>query len=184
MTCLQRFSNVDLTSCEAVRPRTAPPESDHADFYAAAIYGSILAASLIAVFRQEHDSPKTIALTLLGTMTVFWLAHAWSAILGERIHVGHGIGRRRAIAIARSEWPLVESAFAPTIVLLLGWFGILGSKTAENLALAACIVQLFAWGFAVGQKAYHALGAAVLAGLADGLLGLGLVWLEITVVHH
>ena len=47
-------------------------------------------------------------------------------------------------------------------------------KTAENLALAVCIVQLFAWGFVVGRKAYHALGSAVLAGLADGLLGIAL----------
>lgn len=173
-----------LTSCEAVRPRTAPPQSDPAGFYTAAVYGTILAASLIAVFRQEHDSPETIALTLMGTMTVFWLAHTWSAILGERIHVGHAIGRRRVIAIAMSEWPLVESAFAPTIVLLLGWIGILGAKTAENLALAVCIVQLLAWGSAVGRKAYHVWWAAALAGLVDALLGLGLVWLEITVVHH
>ena len=165
-----------------MRTRTRP-RSDHADFYAAAVYGSILAASLIAVFREKHDSPETIAFALLGTMAVFWLAHAWSAILGERIHAGHGIGRYRALAIARSEWPLVEAAFAPAIVLLLGWTGLIADKTSETLALAACIVQLFAWGFAVGRTAYHAWWGAVLAGLGDGLLGLGLVWLEITVVH-
>jgi len=160
------------------------PEHDSADFYAAAVYGSILAASLIAVFRSEHDSPETTAVALLGTMAVFWLAHAWSAVLGERIHVGGQLGMRRILLIARSEWPLVEASFAPSVVLALGWFGILGTKTAEDLALAVCIVQLFAWGFAVGRKAYAAWWAAVLAGFADGLLGLGLVWLEITVVHH
>jgi hypothetical protein len=176
-------ADADLTSCEPVRPRNAPAQTDHAEFYAAAVYGTILAASLIAVFREEHDSPETIALALLGTMAVFWLAHAWSAILGERIHAGHGLGHRRAIAIARSEWPLVESAFAPAIVLVLGWTGLIGDKTSETLALAACIIQLFAWGFAVGRQAYHTWWAALLAGLGDGLLGLGLVWLEITVVH-
>src|SRR5262252_9596976 len=108
----------------------APREHSPADFYAAAIYGSILAASLIAVFRAEHDSPKTISIALLGTMAVFWLAHTWSAILGERIHLGRGLGRRRILAIAKSEWPLVEAAFAPSLVLLLGWIGVLGAKTA------------------------------------------------------
>jgi hypothetical protein len=159
-------------------------ERDPAVFYAAAVYGSILAASLIAVFREEHDSPQTIAFALLGTMAVFWLAHAWSQILGERIHRGSGLGRHGVLLIARSEWPIVESAFAPVAALVLGWIGVLGTRTAENLALAACIVQLFAWGFAVGRKAYKAWWAAVLAGIADGLLGLALVWLEITVVHH
>jgi hypothetical protein len=163
---------------------TAHPEDDRADFYAAAVYGSILAASLIAVFRAEHDQPETIAFALLGTMAVFWLAHAWSAILGERIHLGRPLGRRRIVRIARSEWPLVESAFAPAIVLVLGWIGVVGAKNAETLALATCIVQLFAWGFAVGHRAYHAWLAAIGTGIADGLLGLGLVWLEITVVHH
>jgi hypothetical protein len=162
----------------------ALPEHDRADFYAAAVYGSILAASLIAVFRSEHDSPQTTAFALLGTMAVFWLAHAWSAILGERIHLRRGVGPRRALHIARSEWPLVESAFAPTVALTLGWIGILGTKAAETLALAACIVQLFAWSFAVGRRAYSVWWAAALAGIVAGLLGLGLVWLEITVVHH
>jgi hypothetical protein len=117
-------------------------------------------------------------------MAVFWLAHAWSAVLGERIQVGTGLGRRRVLEIARSEWPLVEAAFVPALVLGLGWAGLLSTRTAENLALAACLVQLGAWGFAVGRRAYHSWWAAGLAGLVDGLLGLGLVWLEITVVHH
>jgi hypothetical protein len=166
-------------------PTSTPPEhEDRADFYAAAVYGSILAASLIAVFRAEHDSAQTTAFALLGTMAVFWLAHAWSAILGERIHLGREVGSRRALAIARSEWPLVEAAFAPAAVLVLGWIGVLETKTAENLALGSCIVQLFVWAFAVGRKAYIDWWAALLAGIAAGLLGLGLVWLEITVVHH
>jgi hypothetical protein len=165
---------------------TTPPtiERDPAVFYAAAIYGSLLAASLIAVFRVEHDSSKTTVLALLGTMAVFWLAHAWSQVLGERIHRGTGLGRHGVFLIARAEWPIVEAAFAPAVVLALGWIGILETKTAETLALAVCIFQLFAWGFAVGRKAYAALWAAIAAGILDGLLGLGLVWLEITVVHH
>jgi len=157
---------------------------DRATFYTAAVYGSILAASLIAVFRAEHDSPETSAFGLVGTMAVFWLAHAWSAILGARIDAGSGLGFRQALGIARGEWPLVEAAFVPAAILALGWTGVLSTKGAEDLALAACIVQLFAWGFAVGRRAYHSWWAAVLAGLGDGLLGLGLVWLEITVVHH
>jgi hypothetical protein len=162
----------------------AYPEQDRATFYAAAVYGSILAASLIAVFRAEHDSPETSAFALLVTMAVFWLAHAWSAILGERIHAGSNLGVRQALGIARSEWPVVEAAFVPAGILALGWTGVLSAKAAEDLALAACIVQLFAWGFAVGRRAYHTWWAAVLAGLGDGFLGLGLVWLEITIVHH
>lgn len=159
------------------------PEADRADFYAAAIYGSILAASLIAIFRQEHSSAHTIALALLGTMGVFWLAHVWSAIVGERLHYGELFTWRRGARLARAEWPLVEAAFAPTAVLVLGWLGVIGNHTAENLALAVCIAQLFAWGLAVGRRAYHRWWAAILAGLGESLLGLGLVWLEVTVAH-
>ena len=91
---------------------------DKADHYAAAVYGSIVAAALIEAFRGEHAHAETIALSVLATMAVFWLAHVWSAIVGERIHRRErGSARTASRQIARAEWPLVEASFAPVFVL-------------------------------------------------------------------
>jgi hypothetical protein len=163
----------------------ASPPGEHvsADFYAAAVYGSVVVAALLAAFRQESASARTTLLALLSTMAVFWLAHVWSTIVGERIHEGRSFTVRHAGEIARAEWPLVEAAFGPAIVLLASWAGGFSSETASTLALAICVLQLLAWGFLVGRRAYDRLGAAVAAGLVNGALGLGLVALELLIIH-
>jgi hypothetical protein len=156
---------------------------DPAEFYAAAIYGSILAAAFITVFREEHASPQTVALSVIGTMAVFWIAHVWSSLLGEQIHHGSRINFGQVKTIARAEWPLIEASLAPVVALLLGWIGVIDESKAEDLALAVCVLQLFAWGLYVGHRAYDSWYAVALSGLVNGLLGLLVVSLEISVVH-
>ena len=165
---------------EQARRDHDPP---HADFYAAAVYGSIVAAALVAAFHEEHASPGTTLLSLLSTMAVFWLAHVWSAIVGERIHVGDEFANHRIGSIARAEWPLVESAFLPAVLLLLGSAGTIGATHSLDAALAACVLQLFGWGLVVGRRAYDHWWAALLSGLTNGVLGVALVSLEIAVVR-
>ena len=165
--------------------RAAPehPDVDRSAFYAAAIYGSIIAASLIVPFFEQHGSAETVALTLLSTMAVFFLAHVWSTILGERIHRGSGYTARHTFAVARSEWPLLESTFGPVVVLLLGWAGVWTDSTAERIALAVCLAELFTWGVVVGRKAYPGWAPAILSGLVNLVLGVGLISLEVVVLH-
>ena len=165
--------------------RAAPdhPDVDRSAFYAAAIYGSIIAASLIVPFFEQHGSAETVALTLLSTMAVFFLAHVWSTILGERIHRGSGYTARHTFAVARSEWPLLESTFGPVVILLLGWAGVWADSTAERIALGVCLVELFVWGVVVGRKAYPGRASAILSGLVNVALGVGLIWLEVIVLH-
>ncbi len=159
------------------------PESGRAEFYAAAVYGSIIAASLIVPFFEQHGSAETVALTLLSTMTVFFLAHVWSTVLGERIHSGSPYSVHHTMDVARAEWPLIESTFGPVVVLILGWAGLWSDSTAERLALGICLVELFGWGVVVGRKAYGAWGSSLLSGVVNVALGIGLIWLEVTVFH-
>jgi hypothetical protein len=161
----------------------ARAELDKADFYAAAVYGSIVAAALIEPFREEHVAAETVALSVLATLAVFWMAHVWSAIVGERIHDEGLPSIGRAATIARSEWPLVEAAFGPVTVLMLGWAGVLGDQLAMELALVVCLLELFAWGVAVGRRAYSRWWAGVLTGLTNLALGTLLITLEIIVFH-
>jgi hypothetical protein len=157
---------------------------DRADHYASAVYGSIVAAALIEAFRGEHAEAEATALAVISTMAVFWLAHVWSAVIGERIHRRERrLGFQRIAEIARAEWPLVEASFAPILVLILGWIGVLGDGTAEELALIVCIIQLFAWGLAVGLRAYDHWVGALLSAFGNGALGLMVVSLEVAVLH-
>jgi hypothetical protein len=156
---------------------------DRADQYAAAVYGSIIAAALIEAFRSEHVHAEETALSVLATMLVFFLAHVWSSILGERLHRRGALGLHRVGEIVASEWPLVEASFGPILVLLLGWTGVLADTTAEELALVVCLLQLFGWGMACGLRAYDRWWAGVGSGLVNGALGLVVVSLEVVVLH-
>jgi hypothetical protein len=163
---------------------TRPDGPERADFYAAAVYGSIVAAAAIGAFRAENARPEDVALALLGTMVVFWIVHVWAEAQGERIHHRAAFSVHQLLRIARSEWPLVEAGFGPTVFLFLGWAGVIDEPLAQDLALVACIAQLFAWGFFLGHRSSEHWWSAVLSGVTNGLLGLLLVGLEITVVHH
>jgi hypothetical protein len=165
------------------RDPSAEKTPHNAGFYAAAVYGSIVGAALISVLREEHSSSQRIALALVSTLAVFWAVHVWSEIIGERIELGIQFSYRHAGEIARKEWPLIEAAFAPTSVLLLGWAGALGDRAAATAALSVCLIQLFAWGLVLGRRAYKRWSTAVLSGIGNGLLGLALVALEIRIVH-
>ena len=159
-------------------------EPDRGEHYAAAVYGSIVAAALIEAFRAEHVKSEQIALAVLTTMTVFWLAHVWSDIVGDRIHHGPRLQVVRLVRIGRAEWPLVQASFLPVVVLMLGWAGVYTDATAGRLALGVCVAQLFAYGLVVGRQAYHGWAAAIVAGLLNAGLGLVLIELEVLVLHH
>lgn len=158
-------------------------QTNLADSFAAGVYGSIVAAGLIAALRESHASSVESAASLLSTMLVFWLAHAWSQITGERIYHGRRLTSQLALAIVRSEWPLIEAAMGPTIALLLGWAGLYTDRVALDVAFAICVLQLMGWGFIVGKRAYSRLDYAALSAIANGLLGLILAVLESVVLH-
>ncbi len=161
----------------------AGPESGHAEYYAAAVYGSIIAASLIVPFFEQHGSAETVALTLLSTMAVFFLAHVWSTVVGERIHSGSPYSVHHTMDVARAEWPLIESTFGPVIVLTLGWAGRLerqhrGAPRARHLPARA--VRLGRRGRPEGLRR---LGPGLLSGVVNLALGVGLISLEVSVFH-
>ena len=146
--------------------------------FGAAVYGSFLAASVVGVAYESGAGARAMTASLLGSMLVFWAAHVWSDAVGERIHLGEAFRPRDALLIARREWPLVEAAALPTILLALAWAGAWSRGTGAKLALAAGLVQVVVWGFAAGRRAGgNRMTAAVLAA-GEGMLAVLLLGAE------
>ncbi|HUK44176.1 MAG TPA: hypothetical protein VLV28_02700, partial [Gaiellaceae bacterium] len=59
--------------------------------------------------------------------------------------------------------------------------GAISDETAATLALAVCLAELFAWGVAVGWRAYAHWWAPLLAGAVNLTLGGILISLEVAV---
>jgi hypothetical protein len=111
-------------------------------------------------------------------MLVFWLAHWWSEVLGEQISAGPAFRHRDVLVVARREWPLVEAAVVPTLLLALAWAGAWSRETGAELALAAAVLQIIGWALVAGRRAgWTWLRSGVFAA-GQGALGSALLLLE------
>ncbi|MCZ4121303.1 hypothetical protein [Streptomyces sp. H39-S7] len=124
--------------------------------YAGAVYGSLLAASVIAAASSVGEFPRleTVVL-LLVTGLVFWAVHVYARLTGERT-VGRSITWSETWRIGRSEWSMVEAAVLPSAVVALS--PVLGlSLTATGwTALLVAVAQQVTWSY---FGALHASGS-------------------------
>ena len=169
-----------------IEPTTAHPapvadDGDEPPDYATAIYGSLLVTSLVAVQWRIEPSVEAIGLSLLFGVFVFWLAHAWSRIVNQRVR--GPISRHHAIAIAKAETPLLVAAVPPTLVLGFGRVADIATDTIMVVSLVVCIGQLFVWGIVVGRAAHTSWALALRVAIVDSLLGVVIVALKVAVLH-
>jgi hypothetical protein len=139
-------------------------------------------ASVVGVAFEAGESARAITASTFGSSLIFWLAHAWSDVIGERIAAGRDFRSRDVLVIARREWPLVEAAAMPTALLALAWAGVWSRETGVALALGAAILQITGWGIIAGLRSGGTWLSAGIAGAVQGMLGVGLLLLEWFVV--
>jgi hypothetical protein len=148
---------------------------------AAAIYGSILVTALVtALSHAEHDA-LTLALSVASTMVVFYLAHVWSALVGERIARPRDLSHGHLLELAREEWPMLESGAVSMVVLLLAEAGAYSTDTGVDLAMWLGVANLFGWGLVLGRRNYDTWPLALGAAVVNGLFGVGIVILEVLI---
>jgi hypothetical protein len=149
---------------------------------AGAIYGLILATSVIAVSRQyTHDAGVT-AITVVVTASVFWLAHVYAGVLASGLQLRHMPRWDEVRHIFDEQWPLVQAGILPTAILVLGPVGILEDDTAQTAAIAACLVELGAIGLLVARAA----GARGILVAVSGAISLsfGVVVIVLKILVH
>ena len=149
--------------------------------YTPAIYGSLLVTTLIAVQSRLNATPEFIALSLVLSVAVFWLTHAWSAFVNERVH--GPVGWAEVVRFGVAESPMLAAAVIPAGLLALARLDVYSVDVAVNVALAVSLVQLFLWGLAVGRRAHTSWLLAVAVALVDFALGLVIVVLKLTALH-
>jgi hypothetical protein len=123
--------------------------------YAGAIYGSLLAASVVAGTGPAHGTirPWELAILLVATGTVFWLAHVYAHAVGGAPRSGSGGWARLGPVLAR-EQPIIEAGMLPAAAAIAGMILGLSDSTCAWLALGVAVA---------GQT-----GAAVAATVASG----------------
>jgi hypothetical protein len=151
--------------------------------YTGAVYGSLLAASVIVGASPVKHPPRPLELIalLLATGIVFWLAHVYAQVVG-----GSGgpcaIGRRHVLVVARHEWPLVEAAIPPAAAAAVGsvW---LSDAGAAWLALGTAIAGQVGWALVAARQAGAPPRIVVLSGVGNFALGMLIVVLKAALGH-
>jgi hypothetical protein len=164
-----------------IRPPGAHAEAVEDHDYAPAIYGAILVTGIVAVQWRHDPDTDAIALTVLISVVVFWLAHVWSEIVNLRVH--GTISSVDIRDVVRNEGSMLSALVLPAVVLaVLPRVGV-SLEAAVVVALGVCIIQLFLWGLVVGRAAHRGWFLPLVVAVVDSLLGLVLVALKVAVLH-
>lgn len=148
------------------------------------IYGTIVAlAVLVAGARAFPQEAGHIALLVVATTVVLWLAHVYAHGLGRSLARDRRLTLAELRDVARHEWAIVEAALLPAIPLLLAALGVVSTHFAVWLALGTGLAVLAAEGllFArVERLGWLGTVAVVSVNLA---LGVFLIALKLLVTH-
>jgi hypothetical protein len=162
---------------------TTAPEHEPTD-YAGAIYGSLLAASVVVGTTpgQEPAKPRELIVLLLATGLVFWIAHVYAEVVGHRAE-GAALRAKDVRLAATQEWPIVQAAVPPAVAAGLGaLLGLSDARTAWFALLVALAGQV-AWALYVAAKAGATRTGMGVAAAVNLTLGLVIVVLKASLGH-
>ncbi|CUM36439.1 hypothetical protein [Streptomyces gardneri] len=161
------------------RPRRSVSRAD----YAGAVYGSLLASSVIATASAVGDFPRIqVVVLLLVTGVVFWAAHVYASLAGARL-VGQPVGWAEVRGAARHESLIVQAAVLPAMALAVSPLLGLEVKGAGWLALAVAVAQQVAWALLGALKAGASRSQAAVEGTVNLTFGLVIVSAKAALGH-
>ncbi|GAA4735347.1 hypothetical protein [Actinomycetospora chibensis] len=104
------------------RTATTPARSDEhaATRVRAAIYGTVIAVSVLAYLGDHEPGPWVTALTVAGTGIVIFLAEAYTEVVGRAYTgVAARLAHELRAALQRSAWAAVPGLVAGVVLLVL-----------------------------------------------------------------
>jgi VIT1/CCC1 family predicted Fe2+/Mn2+ transporter len=88
---------------------------------AGAIYGLIAVGALLAAESDKHESYGSTVAAVLVTLTLYWLAHAYAEVAGERLQTGSRLTFTRLATTMLHEVSLLAGAAVPLIPIVFLW---------------------------------------------------------------
>ena len=165
------------------RTVTGPEPEERAD-YAGAVYGSLLAASVVvgASPHGEPAAPGPLIALLLATGFVFWLAHVYARLLGDWRHAVR-LSWTEIRSVGRREWPLMQATFPPAVAAGLCRLLDLSDSAASWTALVVALCGQVGWSVVAGARSKASASLIVLTAVVNLFLGLIIIVLKVMLPH-
>lgn len=142
-----------------------------------AILGTVVGLSTM-VAAGAHGTLGQVELTVLVTVAIYWAADCYAQLLAA-----HGAGRRTRVgSVLRREWPMVEAAYTPLVVLLVVVLVTGNLRVGIFAALGVGTMVLGGLGFFAARRAGGSRSDAVRWSLVSA--GLGIVVILLKLVLH
>lgn len=158
--------------------------TDEGKDYAGAIYGSLLAASVVAGTSPADTAPKPgqLAILLLATGFVFWIAHVYARLFGGA-HPPNQPGWQVIRDVALRERPIAEAVIPPAAAATAGMLlGVSDSATAW-LALCVAVAGQIGWAIVAAVASGAKPWIIALSAVVNLALGLVLIALKALLSH-
>lgn len=155
----------------------APPRSPAAASgrrRAAGIYGAIITAAIIAAAGGKLPT-LALAISVLVTLLVYWVAEEYAEVLGEQATGGELPTLTSVRAALASTWPMVSASYLPLLALVVTRVAGASALEAANAGLIVAVLlliyhgwtaarasQLHGWRFAGAVSTAAALGLAMI----------------------
>ncbi|MEU7070713.1 hypothetical protein AB0B30_08310 [Streptomyces narbonensis] len=155
---------------------------EHAD-YTGAVYGSMLAASVVVGAGSLGRFPRLeLVLLLLLTGAVFWIAHVHATLFGERL-AQRSPTRRIVLRACRDEWPILKAAIPPAVAVAVSPLLGLDMSGTLWLALGVAIAGQIGWSAAAARRVGASWRAVAVTATVNLLLGLLIVAFKLLLKH-
>ena len=142
-----------------------------------AILGTVVGLSTM-VAAGAHGTLGQVELTVLVTVAIYWAADCYARLLAAR-----GAGRRTKVgSVLRREWPMVEAAYTPLVVLLVVVLVTGNLRAGIFTALGVGTVVLGGLGFFAARRAGGSWSDAARLSLVSAALGIVVILLKL-VLH-
>ncbi len=146
---------------------------------AGVVYGIILIGALLAAESGEHDSFLEMFVSAVIAAALYWVAHAYAELLGERVTAGE---RLTAAALGRAlvhDLTILRGATVPLAVLAIAWATGASQQAGATAATWSAIATLVAFELIAGVRA-HARGRELALNVAVGAaMGIAILALKI-----
>ncbi|GGL15187.1 hypothetical protein [Planomonospora parontospora] len=159
-----------------------PADGEHRD-YTGAVYGSLLAASVVAGAGTLGRFPRIeMIILLVGTGAVFWAAHVYAHLFGARM-VFQTMNMADVRKACAEEWPIVKATVPPAVAVAVGPLLGLESQGTVWLALAVAVAGQVGWAAAAAVEIGASSRMVLVTSVVNLLLGLVIVALK-AAFHH
>ena len=157
------------------RPAAGPPEAHQRPGRAAptrnpagAVYGTVIAGSVIAAESAGGVELLRLSLVVIVTLFVYWAAHVYAELLSRRILLARAPSGAEALELLKEETSIIGASLVPLSVLLMAAGLGASDDAAVNTSMWSIVVLLAGWAWVAGRRSnLHGLelgGYVVLSG--------------------